>query len=188
MWECIKRHKIVLVCIAISLYFFAASGYIQAKALLAQYLIAQAWTESQLTDGPVPPWSWADTHPVAKLTINKKSTYVLAGATGRTLAFGPAHMSSTPLPGKPGNSVITGHRDTHFSNLAELNVGDVIHIETLDDSTKYKVTHTRIVDEKNLSVIQNSAQDMVTLITCYPFNGLNTNTPLRWVVRAERTS
>jgi hypothetical protein len=41
------------------------------------------------------PWPWADTHPFAELIIKDKSWYVLAGASGRKLAFAPSHLSST---------------------------------------------------------------------------------------------
>jgi hypothetical protein len=46
-----------------------------------------------------------------------KNWYILAGASGRNLAFGPTHVSSKSIPGEKGNSVIIGHRDTQFNSL-----------------------------------------------------------------------
>lgn len=128
------RHKYALSCLLVALYLFSSAGYIHAKAIFAQFLIADAWQVTLQTTENTPPWSWADTYPVAKLTVADETSYVLAGATGRTLAFGPGHMSSTSLPGEQGNAVITGHRDTHFAVLEGVNVGDMIQTQTLAGS------------------------------------------------------
>jgi len=86
-------------------------AYILAKAEFAQWLLHSAWSGTQATGLPAKPWPWADTHPVARLIAADQDTdlLVLAGASGRTLAFGPGH-----LPGEPGNAILTAHRDTHF--------------------------------------------------------------------------
>jgi sortase A len=174
------------------------------------------------------PWPWADTYPVAKIqfysgptsrfgsqrqarqqklagTRQKKLAaqplYVLAGASGRTMAFGPGHMSATPLPLEGGNSVITGHRDTHFAALQHLNQGDLIHVQTLEGQGEYQVTATFIVHQSQTQIIESnyfassyfssnsiapSRQGQLTLITCYPFNSLVPNPTLRYVVSANR--
>ncbi|GAC09049.1 class GN sortase [Paraglaciecola chathamensis] len=127
--------------------------------------------------------------------------YVLAGASGRTMAFGPGHMSATPLPLEGGNSVITGHRDTHFAALQYLNLGDLIHVQTLEGQGEYQVTATFIVHQSQTQIIESnyfassyfssnsiapSRQGQLTLITCYPFNSLVPNPTLRYVVSANR--
>jgi len=48
------------------------------------------------------------------------------------MAFGPGHLSGTPLPGEAGNAVVTGHRDTHFAFLRRLRLGDVLEVERPD--------------------------------------------------------
>ena len=45
------------------------------------------------------------------------------------MAFGPGHLSASSLPGQPGNSVIAGHRDTHFNFLQYVEVGESLVIE-----------------------------------------------------------
>lgn len=166
------------------------------------------------------PWPWADTYPVAKIHFYSAPTsrfgsqrqarqqeiaaqplYVLAGASGRTMAFGPGHMSATPLPLEGGNSVITGHRDTHFAALQHLNQGDLIHVQTLEGQGEYQVTATFIVHQSQTQIIEPnyfassyfssnsiapSRQGQLTLITCYPFNSLVPNPTLRYVVSANR--
>ncbi|GAC16632.1 sortase A [Aliiglaciecola lipolytica E3] len=167
---------------------FASSGYIHAKAILAQYLIADAWQESVQTGEKITPWAWADTWPVAKLTIADETLYVLAGATGRVMAFGPGHLSSTPFPGESGNAVITGHRDTHFSLLQEIKIGEVITTETASQITQYKVQEVRIAHQNQINLTESGIDDELTLITCYPFNSAAPNPELRYVVRALKVA
>ena len=180
------QFKWASVLAVISLYLFASSGYIHAKAIFAQYLIADAWRASLQAGSPQTPWYWADTHPVAKLTLVDETRYVLAGASGRTLAFGPGHISGTALPGAAGNSVIAGHRDTHFAILETIKVGDVINTESHQGKANYQVVQGRIVDQLNMEIVQSGRDDMLTLITCYPFHGIDPNPTLRFVVRAVK--
>lgn len=178
------RFKWASMLIVASLYLFASSGYIHAKALLAQYLIADAWVESLETGSSQAPWQWADTHPVAKLTVGDETAYVLAGASGRNLAFGPGHMSGTALPGESGNAVISGHRDTHFSVLESVEIGDIIGTQTAQGEHRYRVSEVRIVHQSQMEVTQSGIDNTLTLITCYPFNGVDPNPELRYIVRA----
>lgn len=182
------KYKWALVFFSIGGYLFASSGYIHAKALLAQHLIEDAWVSSVETNQPVTPWSWADTFPVAKLTLANETLYVLSGATGRTLAFGPGHISHTPLPGEQGNSVISGHRDTHFAILKDLQLGDIILADTQSSSSRYKIEEIRIAHEDQIELTENTDEDLLTLITCYPFNSVAPDPELRFVVRAQLLS
>ena len=45
------------------------SAWIPVKAELAQWLIEESWQSSLDGDEPYPPWPWADTRPVAVLTV-----------------------------------------------------------------------------------------------------------------------
>ena len=104
----------------------------RAKARLAQRLIASAWNRSLVTGAAVKPWPWADTFPVARLEAPRQGAalMVLAGASERTLAFGPGHIDGTPLPGDPGNAVVSGQRNTHFAFLRELRSGDTLVVHS----------------------------------------------------------
>ena len=176
----------VLIIIAIGGWQFSSGTYIYAKAQLAQYLLTNAWTKTLDGNPKVKPWRWADTHPVAKITFDNKLDYIiLAGGSGRTMAFGPGHVSATPLPGNGGNSVIVGHRDTHFSVLKDLTPGDIIQVQIPNKLISYKVVNSFIVDQSQSEVMQDFGSEQLTLITCYPFNALQAGGPLRYVVRAE---
>jgi sortase A len=112
---------------------------------------------------------------------------VLAGASGSSLAFGPGHLFGSSLPGQQGNTVIAGHRDTHFRFLQDIQRGDLIQMQSLTGETiQYEVTETIIADEKEAEYIANTSENTLTLITCYPFNAIRPGGPLRYIVIAKQ--
>jgi sortase A len=155
---------------------------------VAQALVRHAWRETLAGDGDTRPWPWADTRPVARLLVPGRDvdTFVLAGASGRTLAFGPGHLEGTPRPGEPGNAVVSGHRDTHFSFLRHLARGDEIVVEGPDGRRRrYAVAATRVVDRRDVWVVADAGDTRLTLVTCYPFDAIRPGGPLRYVVIAK---
>lgn len=167
----------------------ASAGWIHAKAVLAQHLIASAW-EVARDGGPARrPWPWADMRPVARLVVPARGLelYVLDSATPRALAFGPAHVGGTAAPGSSGNVVLVAHRDTHFAFLRDLALDDAIEIESVRSVTmRYRVRELTIVDQGESRVLDPADSAQLTLITCYPFDAVQHGTRLRYVVIAER--
>ena len=182
----------VLQIAAMTLVFWgvgqmARGAYIHSKASLAQVLIRRAWMKASKKGGSPKPWPWADTTPVARLISRTHDIdlVVLAGSSGRTLAFGPGHVSGTALPGAHGNVVVGGHRDTHFGFLRDVHVGEPLTVEsTAGARTEYRVTSTAIVDSNDDSILRDRGDDRLTLITCYPFDAIRPGGPLRFVVTA----
>lgn len=172
--------------VILSVFWLVQGGYIVAKAHLAQSLIASAWQSQLNGQQRVKPWPWADTYPVARLQFKRNEYYVLAGASGRNLAFAPTHISHSALPGERGNMVIAGHRDTHFSSLRELQLDDVITLSGLNGEQRYRIGEIRITHQSQVEWMENTDQSLLTLITCYPFDGTDKNPELRYVVRAEK--
>ena len=123
---------------------------------------------------------------VAKLSIPRLSTqlYVIEGDDERELRRGPGHMPGTPMPGARGNSVIAGHRDTHFRVLKDIRKGDDIVIETAAGQFLYRVKDTSIVPPSSTSALQPSTGATLHLITCYPFYYVGA-APQRFVVEAR---
>ena len=175
--------------ILLGTYFAGHALFIQAKAVVAQVLLEQAWDRTLATGKPAKAWAWADTWPVAKLTFPRlnQSAIVLEDAGGEALAFGPAHVAGTAKPGTTGVSVIGGHRDTHFTFIKDLKVGDAITVQTADGATHhYKVTGSTIVHARASGIGTDSTKPRLALVTCYPFDAVQRG-PLRYVVFAELT-
>lgn len=161
--------------------------WIPAKAALAQKLLERAWERAQKGEEHPRPWPWADTWPLARLEAPRQNQHqiVLAGASGATLAFGPGHLDGTAMPGQDGNIVISGHRDTHFRFLKDLEIGDELRLETMTGKGRsYRVVSLEVVDEHDLSVLERGEEAALTLLTCYPFDAVVPGGSLRFVVRA----
>ncbi len=179
---------IALLCV-ISVWQFAAAAYIHAKAGLAQWLIEEAWQETKHNAEPVAPWPWADTWPVARLQVPRLAVdqMVLAGASGRNLAFGPTWVQASAAPAENGRTVIAGHRDTHFGFLQQLRVNDEILLEGKTTITRYRVRDTRVVDSRDHDMVLSEAGRQLLLVTCYPFDAIAAGGDLRYLVIAEAT-
>ncbi len=183
------RRLALALALGLGLWQIGEGLWIPAKAWLAQLLIAKAWDEAMATRGPVPPWPWADTNPVARLVVPALGVdqIVLAHATGRTLAFGPGHLDGSAAPGMAGLSVISGHRDTNFRFLADVALGTRLRIQRADGTwVDYVVLEMKVVDERmaRLPLIGNGPP-LLALTTCYPFDAVAPGGPLRLVVMAE---
>ncbi|MBX3342790.1 MAG: class GN sortase [Nitrospira sp.] len=174
--------------LAIGLWQVWEGSWMYAKAGLAQLLLQRAWTRSVEGEAMPKPWPWADTWPVARLRMPRLSVdlIVLAGAHGRTLAFGPGHVGSSALPGQTGTMMLAGHRDTHFQFLKELQPDDRLEIVGTDGTTRrYRVTERQVMDSQRDSIATSDERAELILVTCFPFDAITTGGPLRFVVRAD---
>jgi sortase A len=121
-----------LLLFAIALSLLLNASWITVKAVVAQQLIAHAWQQSLVSTRATKPWAWADTWPVASLTTPAgDSLYVLAGASGEALAFGPGLLGSDNALTHTGTAIIAGHRDTHFAFMEQLSAGDVLQLQDM---------------------------------------------------------
>ncbi len=173
---------------AVGLWQVWEGSWIYAKAGLAQLLLERAWSRSLSGETMAKPWPWADTWPIARLQVPRLSVdlIVLAGAYGRTLAFGPGHVGSSALPGQEGTMILVGHRDTHFQFLQNLQPDDRLEMMGSDGTARqYRIIEQRVMDQRSDSIATNQEGEELILVTCFPFDAITTGGPLRYVVRAE---
>ena len=166
---------------------FGHGVWIYAKAQYAQFLLERAWARTLHGERDVKPWFWADTAPIARIEFprQRRRYIVLAGASGRTLAFGPGHVDGTALPDADGNCVISAHRDTQFAVLRNLDAGDEIILQTRDGrAMRYRVREHHVTNARDTSLLESSRGRILTLITCFPFDAIRPGGPLRYVVVA----
>ncbi len=184
-----KLSRLLVACLlCLGFWQLGQGAYIPAKAWLAQELMQRAWTRTGAGEVRATPWPWADTWPVARMTARSGEVdlIVLAGASGRTLAFGPGHMSVSAMPGEVGNAVIAGHRDTHFQFLKDVQLGELLKIESSKGMRHlYKVVGIDIIDSRKGSLLLDTEAAMLSLVTCYPFDARESGGPLRYVVTAR---
>ena len=103
------------------------------------------------------------------------------------IAVGHIPGSSLPVGGERVHSILSGHRGLPsaklFSDLDQMQEGDVFTVTVLDETITYMVDQIRIVlpEETDELAIQ-SGKDYCTLVTCTPY-GINTH---RMLVRGRR--
>src|SRR5262245_34853682 len=126
---------------------------------------------------------------IAALSIPRVqlSAMALHGSDAQTLQRGPGPREHTANPGSAGNIVIAGHRDSYFRPLRNIRLGDDIFLDTRDGRFHYQVTSFRVVGPRDVSVLAPTAEQLLTLITCYPFWVLGP-APDRFVVQAARVA
>lgn len=160
--------------------------WIPAKAVLAQYLLERAWQRTLSGRPGLPPWPWADTFPVARLTVGGRAVLVLADSGGQGLAFGPTHVAGSAAPGTAGTTVISAHRDTHFRDLDAVKPGAAITLQTPDGRTvAYHVTGSRVLATPQLAILRDGRARRLVLITCWPLDGVIPGRPERFALYAE---
>ena len=174
---------------AAALLLAANAAWLPAKAALAQQLLHSSWQSAQADGRAHRPWPWADTHAVARLVQPRLgvSQVVLAGDSGRPLAFGPGWAESSAAPGNAlGTTIISGHRDTHFAWLRELRQGDALTLETPQGPREFTVAAMQVVDSRRHRIATGDDVGQLVLVTCWPFDAAAPRGPMRYVVTLAR--
>ena len=111
------------------------------------------------------------------------------GTSEEVLQDGAGHLeaSSLPVGGEGTHAVISAHRGLPsaklFSDLDELETGDVFFIHILNETHAYQVDRIQVVKPDELDSLRVvDGQDLVTLLTCTPY-AVNTH---RLLVRGVR--
>lgn len=113
---------------------------------------------------------------------------VYHGTDEGTLSQGVGHMFGTSLPtgGENTHCVLSGHTgmasQAMFTELNELEIGDLFFITVLDEVHCYEVDHIEVVEPNDTSLLEIEEGDYCTLVTCVPL-GINSH---RLCVRGER--
>ena len=103
------------------------------------------------------------------------------------IAIGHIPGSSLPVGGKGTHCVISGHRGLPsaklFTDLDQMEEGDLFMMRVLDETLTYEVDQIRIVQPEDLSDLEiDEDKDLCTLVTCTPY-GINSH---RLLVRGHR--
>jgi sortase A len=157
-------------------------GYLEAKALLADRLLDRALA-AHLEDGETHrPWAWADMSPIGRLEVDRLHIrrHIVSGASGSSMAFGLGHVDGTAAPNSAGNCVLAGHRSSFLAFLRHLRPGERVRVETVGRVREYVLESTEVVADSDVTVLEPTPDDRLTLVTCYPFNGL-VRSPWRYV-------
>ena len=103
------------------------------------------------------------------------------------VAIGHIEGTSLPIGGASTHCVVSGHRGLPsaklFTDIDQLERGDIFTLDTLGETLTYEVDQIRIVLPHEMDDIEiEEGKDYVTLVTCTPY-GVNSH---RLLVRAHR--
>jgi sortase A len=113
------------------------------------------------------------------------SAVVFEGTTALILRRAVGHIVGTGFAGEAGNIGLAAHRDTFFRPLRNIKLDDVIILITLRGEYRYRVQSTKVVGPRDVAVLNPDGNQILTLVTCYPFYFVGP-APKRFIVRAER--
>jgi sortase A len=183
------------ILIASAVCLLGYSGFVLLDSRIFQGAEDRRLERLLIAPGPTAqPVSFEDLSPAAaggligRMEIQRLgvSAIVMEGTNTATLRRALGHISGTALPGHPGNVGISGHRDTFFRPLRNIEPNDIITLTTARGEYRYRVLSARIVDPSDVAVLAPSEKETLTLVTCYPFYFVGP-APSRFVVRAEKT-
>lgn len=176
----------------------ALTGYgliTPAKAWLSVKLLDRAWQRVLDGEDNVRPWPWMDSEPVARLSFSKAaattngtlpSFVVMRGVSGSILAFAPGWHEQTALPGERGTTLISAHRDTHFSMLQDISRFDRLLMEDSQGREQaYEVSDLVVTGEPMLHLKTGSGPPRLLLVTCYPLDTWRPDSRQHLVVVAD---
>lgn len=123
---------------------------------------------------------------ILMLPTIKKELAIVEGTDPDDLEKGVGHYAGSYFPGENGQIVLSGHRDTVFSRLGELKIGEEIKVQMPYGDFSYEIIRTKIVDADDRSIItlQNKEEELI-VTTCYPFGYIG-NAPNRYIIYAKR--
>ncbi len=184
------RRLAVGALIALGVALLAAGFWLPAKAELAQHLLNRAWHRTTVGDAAAKPWPWADTHPVARLKLpgSDEPLTVLAGASGRNLAFAPTLLDGSAAPG-----FARRHRHRRPPRHALPLAGDArarrrAHARTArrlgPDATRSRRSTSSTATRAELRL--DADESIVVLVTCWPFEAVTVGGSWRYVVTARQ--
>jgi len=113
------------------------------------------------------------------------SVMVVEGVDERDLKRAAGHVPGTAFPGQVGNIGIAAHRDTFFRPLRRIQRSDLLILSTAQGHYLYRVISSIVVSPEVVQVLYPTANDSLTLVTCFPFDYIGP-APKRFIVQARR--
>lgn len=99
------------------------------------------------------------------------------------LSQGVGHYDGTAYPLEEDQIVLSGHRDTVFRRMGELEIGDIMTLNLEYGDFDYEVVDMYIVDADDRTVIVPHDEEILTVTTCYPFSFVG-SAPDRYIIDA----
>ena len=104
------------------------------------------------------------------------------------LGRGVGQSFSSFQPGFNRVIVLCAHNNTFFNAFKNIELGDIVDIETSYGTYHYEVKETKVINETDTDAIDYGLDhERLIMYTCYPFDMLS-HTPYRFIVYADLVS
>ena len=165
------RIVLIIVCIitALVIGWFAIDRYLNTNLADVNSIKTDSKFEDVTYDKVEDIW---DDSVLGILTIEKigLNVTVKEGSTNDVLKDYIGHIETTAS--YDGNIGLAGHNrgygDSFFARLNELEVGDIVKYKTKFYERTYKVDNIQAIFETDWSLLQNTKENKITMITCIP--------------------
>ena len=167
-----------IIIISAAIYMKAKTNYIESK-LINNYNNSKTQSQNDLkirnlgkNIGNTLPNIKSGTIGILSIPKIDLTVAVDEGTDDNTLRYAVGHFSGTSMPGESGNFCVAGHRSytyaEYFNRLNEISVGDNIIVKSKGITFTYKVSKTEVVEPTQVSVLDQSKDATITLVTCTP--------------------
>ncbi|MDL4839204.1 class D sortase [Aquibacillus rhizosphaerae] len=110
---------------------------------------------------------------------------IVEGTDADDLEKGVGHYKGTAYPRQQDQIVLSGHRDTVFRKLGDIEIGDIFILKLPYGEFTYEMVDSKIVDADDRTIIKSTApEEELVITTCYPFSYVG-NAPERYIIYAK---
>ncbi|MCT2536772.1 class D sortase [Aquibacillus koreensis] len=109
---------------------------------------------------------------------------IIEGTDPDELEKGVGHYSGTAFPMQGDQIVMSGHRDTVFRRLGDVQIGDTITVKLPYGEKAYEMVDSKIVDADDRTIIGPTSDEELVITTCYPFSYVG-DAPDRYILYAK---
>lgn len=109
---------------------------------------------------------------------------IVEGTDPDELDKGVGHYRGTAYPMQNDQIVMSGHRDTVFRRLGEVELGDIITVKLPYGERTYEMVDSKIVDADDRTIIKPMDDEELVITTCYPFSYIG-DAPDRYILYAK---
>lgn len=181
--------RLIWLLLSLALIFLGVAFYIPAKAMLAQVLLRQAWSNTLLHHGQInKPWPWADTWPVARLIVPSQDVdqIILHDNAGNSQVFEPVRTVQSYQYKHINVITLNANHGNQFHFLEDVVIGEIIDLQNMQGQyQRYQVQNFHIIDMHNNSARTLQPGRWLIMIAGYPFSETSAGSSQRYVVTAQ---
>ncbi len=109
---------------------------------------------------------------------------IVEGTEAEDLKKGVGHYKGSSYPLEEDQIMLSGHRDTVFRRMGELEKGDILTVRMPYGDFDYEIVNMKVVSKYDRTIIVPHDEETLTVSTCYPFRFIG-DAPDRYIVDAK---